>query len=225
MVDSIMRRASDRTTVQAFTLVELLLVILVLLFLVSFIVPPAFSGKPRWAGCNSNQKQAAMGFFMWKADNNEHFPWQDSPTNGGTMESVDRGYAAPNFQILSNYLKEPRIFVCPSDKARFSATNYAQFRNVNLSYFVAFDQRKQPTDALLTGDRHLAAANNPVEPGLFVYSTNLTMTWTHELHNNSKNRTSGVLSFADSHVESAPNFRLDFRFQHEGLTTNHLAIP
>jgi len=221
-----MKLPSAKTKVEAFTLVELLVVIFIVVILAAILLPSSHVGQKAYSAmCMSNQKQIALGFIMWKSDYNEQFPWQISSTNYGAMEAANRGYAAANFQVSSNYIRWPQVLVCPTDKARNTATNVAQLRNQNISYFVALGSNTNVANNILTGDRHLEANGKPAEPGLFVYSTNLTMNWTHELHDNVKNSTFGCFSFADGHAERIMDKGLNSIFQREGLATNRLCIP
>jgi prepilin-type N-terminal cleavage/methylation domain-containing protein len=221
-----MKMLSAETKAKAFTLIELLVVIFIVAILVALLLPATSGrGSGYLVRCLNNQRQIAIGFTIWEGDHNGQFPWQVSSTNGGTMEYAARGYAAPNFQILSNYLKSPTVFVCPTDKAKIVATNGTQFNNQNVSYFVVFDTGTNNAVNILTGDRHLENNGKPVKPGSFIYSTNAVMNWTRELHGNVKNRALGVLSFTDGHIEIVRDANLNSVFQHEGMATNHLAVP
>ena len=209
----------------AFTLIELLVVIAIIAILAALLLPASTGGRPGYnVRCLSNQKQIAIGFTMWKADNNGQFPWQVSATNRGTMEYGSRGYAAPNFQILSNYCKWPNVFVCPSDHGRNIATNHNRFNNLNLSYFVSLDVGTNDAVSILTGDRDLENNGKPVNPGLFVYSNGFAINWTRELHGNIK-WPSGSLSFIDGHGEIVRGVNLTSVFQRQDSITNRLAVP
>jgi hypothetical protein len=172
----------------------------------------------------SNQKQIALGCLMWAWDHDGHFAWQISTSSAGTMESAARGYAAPNFQILSNYLMKPNMLVCPTDKSKTVASNFAYLDNQNASYFIGFDPGTNQPTSILTGDRHLENNGKPLKPGLFVYSNGSVMNWTHELHGNVK-RPIGCLSFTDGHAEVVVGERLTSIFQSQGSATNRLAVP
>ena len=222
-----MKMPSAKAKVKAFTLVELLVVIFILLVVAVLLFPtgPRKSSRANLPMCMNNQKQIALAFMMWTDDHSEQFPWQVSSANGGTMEYAARGYAAPNFQVLSNYLQLPIVFICPTDKSKVAATNYIQFNNQNTSYFVAFDFGTNNSVSILTGDRNLESNGKPAKPGSFIYSANANMNWTPELHNNLKNWAAGVLSFNDGHAEATKVANLNSIFQREGLATNHLAVP
>jgi len=214
------------TKARAFTLIELLVIIAVLLFLAAALMP-ATSGprKSSTALCMSHQKQIALAIVMWSSDHNDKFPWQFSTNNDGTAEYISSGDAALHFHAVTNYLKgAPFIFHCPTDRERAPAATQTSLDDTNLSYFAAMDVGATASSSLLTGDRHLAGDGKPVKPGLFLYSTNLLINWTHELHESSS-ATRGVLSFADGHVEPSPGNHLNSTFRNEQLATNRLAVP
>jgi len=217
--------ASPKT--KAFTLIELLLIIAVIAILLALLVPAGPRRTPAYtARCLSNQKQIALGLSMWKSDHSEHFPWQLSVTNEGTAEYIPRGETAPHFRILSNYLKYPYIFHCLADRQRLNPAATPAFPDSsNLSYFVATDSGTTPSLSILTGDRNLATNDSPITPGLFIYSTSMTVNWTVNLHRNSHQKPMGNLSFADGHAWTYKGSDLNPVFQHEGLAANHLAVP
>jgi hypothetical protein len=176
----------------------------------------------------SNQKQIALGFLLWKSDHGEKFPWQVSVTTNGTMESSDRGYAAPNFSVVTDYIKNPQVFVCPTDETKIMATNLVQIHNQNISYFVGLDQGTNAPESILTGDRHLQANGKAVKFGLFVYLNSFSMGWTRELHAKNGNAPFGVLSFADGHAEivrTTSGNNLNSIFLRQGSITNRFCFP
>jgi|SRR5271170_5254621 len=220
-----MKLPSVKVKVEAFTLVELLVIIFVIVIIAAYLLP-SLAGRPRrpyQAVCLNNQKQIAIGLLMWKEDHNGQFPWQISTNENGTMEYAGRGYAAPNFEILcdNNYLKWAGVFVCPSDKARNVVSNFAQFGNENLSYFVNVDAPlTNHPNSFLTGDRSLQADGQPVKPGLFILTKKSDMSWTTEIHP----RMDGV-AFADGHVQFVRTNDLNSFIKMLPLATNRLCIP
>jgi prepilin-type N-terminal cleavage/methylation domain-containing protein len=228
-----MKKLSSMGAVRAFTLVELLVVIAIIAIMVALTLPQLSDGdrSPNFA-CMNNLKQNDLGFIMWAYDHQDQFPWQVSVTNGGTMELVSSGHAFPHFQSLSNYLRQTQMLVCPTDKAKKIATGFAELSDTNISYFINLDAGYNtnppltaPSLMVLAGDRHLEANGQPVKPGLFLFTTNLSMGWTHELHNYNKNAPVGVLAFTDGHVEAAVTKGLSAIFQRQCLATNRLVVP
>jgi prepilin-type N-terminal cleavage/methylation domain-containing protein len=210
------------------TLFEVLVVVAVLLILAAILLPAIVDRNSKHPGqmmCMSNQKQIALGFIMWNADNGNQFPWQVTITNGGALEAADRGYAAASFGCLSNYLRTTSLFVCYSDSNRFSSTSFARFNDLNLSYFVSLDAATNAADSILTGDRHLAANGKPVNAGLFVNTPGSKMNWTHELHSANPTIILGIFSFEDGHAQVVRDADLNSTFLRENLGTNRLAVP
>jgi hypothetical protein len=222
-----MKTLSTKAKISGLTLMEVLLVIC-LIFIVAAMLLLTRTGDHRHATgavCMSNQKQIAWAFKMWMSDHGEKFPWQVSTTNNGTMESSDWGYVAPNFNAVAAYIKNPHVFVCPTDEARTEATNNAPLHNQNVSYFVGLDTNINAPVSILTGDRHLQKNAKPVKPGLFVYSKGFSMDWTKELHGKSPTVPFGVLSFLDGHAELVRGYELNSIFQRQDSFTNRLCIP
>jgi prepilin-type N-terminal cleavage/methylation domain-containing protein len=209
------------------TLVELLVVAAVISFLVgvmfAFMARTDRGGRPNATICMNNQKQIAIGFVMWDNDNGDKFPWQVSETDHGAMEASARGDAAADFNLLQTYIKQPWIFICPTDLIKIAATNQTPIENQNLSYFVGIDGTTNAAIDILTGDRHLQANGAPVKPGLFTYTTNAVMNWTSELH--SAFKPAGALSFYDGHCEMLRGVNLDSTFQRQNLATARYAVP
>ena len=219
---------SAKRKISGLTLIELLVIIAVIVVLAAMLLPALAdrgSRHPTMVVCMNNQKQIALGFIMWKSDHGDKFPWQVSTTNNGTMESSDWGYAAPNFNVVADYIKNPRVFVCPTDELKTVVTNAVQLHNQNISYFVGLNSVTNDAVSILTGDRHLQANDKPVKPGLFVYSTNAVLNWTRELHGKAQNRLIGGLSFADGHVQFTRIAELNSFFRNQPLPTNYFCVP
>lgn len=211
----------------AFTLLEVLVVIFIA-FVVFAMLQPAIYRKPTGLNlnirCLSNQKQIALGLIMYEVDHRGQFPWQGQNTNGVVAKFIRNGQAASQFKLLSNYPNDANVFVCPSDRTKRMATNFAAMTDANTSYFVSFDFGTNQATALLTGDRHLIGNGKPVPPGLFAYSNGFAMNWSHELHGKVK-MPYGNLSFADGHAQGVRGTDLTSIFEQQGSAINILAIP
>lgn len=225
-VASAMKTLWGKGKVSGFTLIELL-VVLAVLFVLAALLLPTLSGsrKATVPLCMSNQKQIALGLIMFNDDHAGKYPWQISSTNGGSFESVSNNQAFPHFRALSEYFgKQATIFVCPTDNARHIATNYSQILDENISYFLNL---KATTNSrtIFGGERHLEVNGKAINSGLFVYSTNLVLNWTHELHGKIQNGPIGGLSFADGHVQFTRIADLNSSFRNQRLATNHIVVP
>lgn len=223
-----MNLAPSRNPSCAFSLVELLVLIAILLALFVVLVRPVNPGRLKNTDllvCMSNLRQTVIGFVMWSDDHGGSWPWQVSTNKGGTMELIPNGRAADHFLTLSNYLKDPRVLACPTDRARYATNNFSGFDNQNLSYFAGLDAITNSSLSVLGGDRHLQIGELSVKPGLLVVSNGTPLGWTKALHAQSSQSPVGNLSFADGHVERVRAISLSRTFQRQALVTNQLVIP
>ncbi len=161
---------SDMTTWQrqkppAFTLVELLVVIAIIAILAGLLLPALARGKMKaqQVQCVADLKQVGVAFHAFLHDHNGRFPMQVSTNDGGTLEYVYASYLIPgqfyfqyrHFQALSNELATPKLLACPADRDRFAATNFQDFNNLNISYFVGANAEYSLPNSMLAGDRNL----------------------------------------------------------------------
>ncbi|HVU08308.1 MAG TPA: type II secretion system protein [Verrucomicrobiae bacterium] len=222
-----MKMLLAKAKISGLTLIEVL-VILAVVFILAALLLPAIHNRPRKATmpmCMNNQKQIAIGLFMFNGDHNGNFPWQLSETNGGARGKISTGRASEQFHPLWDYTKNFSVFICPIDKVKFVATNISTFSESNLSYFVNVDATtNNAANTILTGDRYLMANSKPVSSGLFGYSTNEVLSWSNDSHYGSSNP-SGVLSFADDHVEFVRSANLNSIFLRESVITNQFVVP
>ncbi len=224
-----MKKFPSTGTIRAFTLVELLVVIAIIGIIFALLYP-AMDNKPVHAPrakCLSNLKQNGMAFLLWASDHEDQYPWQVSVTNGGSLESIPGGRVFPHFQAVSNIEVKTSFLVCPTDKIKQVATNFTEFSDTNISYFINLiaSTNTSPALTILAGDRHLLANGRVVKPGAFAVTTGSVMSWTRELHNDNKSSPMGCLVFADGHIESVEAKDLNADFQRPGLATNQLVVP
>jgi len=89
---------------RAFSLIEMLIVVAVLVGIAVVLTPIYFvrvHPSSRRAQCQSNLKQIGLGFIQYVQDNNDKFP----PTQNGTSGWVD---------VIQPYVKSHQLFQCPS---------------------------------------------------------------------------------------------------------------
>ena len=224
-----MKLLRAKARVEAFTLVEILVVVAMIVMLWVMIMPEP-RAKPRSlsTACINNQKQIELGFATWAGDNENRFPWQVSTNEEGTKEFISDNQAVSQFQSLSHYLKDPQIFFCPSEKTRIAAIDNIPMNDSNISYFVNVDAAlTSGANTIMTGDRHLQANGNQVNPGTFVYTNGMAMGWTRELHYTSANGPVGAMSFTDVHVERvvAKTLELTDAFNQQKIASERLLVP
>jgi type II secretory pathway pseudopilin PulG len=150
----------------AFTLLELMLVILVVFVLLSMIVPRqgSYSRAVR-ISCVSNLKQIGTAYQLWANDHNGHFPASESVANGGWREfltSADQGFLCwTNYAIMANYGlgSDGKILLCASDNREPANSLSNLVSNTNLSYFVGASANPDQPQWFLAGDRNLSGGN------------------------------------------------------------------
>src|ERR1035438_5895923 len=186
---------------RAFTLLELLLVILVLIILAAMFLP-ANSGahgrdKARRINCVNNLKENGLAFRVWAGDNGDKFPMEVSATNTDAMKLIATGKAYVFWQIISNELSTPKILYCTADTERVAATNFATvLSDANISYFFNLDGNEASPQMILTGDDNLAVNDVPARTGILTLSTNSTVAWTSARH-----KFVGNIGIADGSVQ------------------------
>lgn len=127
--------------VEAFTLVELLVVLAVVALMAAVLLPAPQRGKQRARRiqCTNNLKQLGL-VFRFLAINGGAESSAQVPTNQqATVRTTTIGEAFRYFQVMSNELTAPKLLVCPAD-VRVPAKDFGPgFSNTNLSYFVGLD--------------------------------------------------------------------------------------
>jgi prepilin-type N-terminal cleavage/methylation domain-containing protein len=216
-----MKLPSAKMKVKAFTLVELLVVIVIVAIFVALLLPAKTGGGPsKLSRCVNNLKQIDLATLMYSQDYNGQLPWQELRTNNSAVKTE---FASSQFKILSGYYNRlPSLLVCPLDKAKTVNTNLEALTDQNISYFLNIDAPVYTTNHFIFsfGDRNLQMNGVAVKPGQFTLEKNFDMNWTREIH-----LRGGCLAFTDGHVEFNRTNSLNSFVQQLPLATNRLCIP
>jgi len=151
---------------EAFTRLELVVVILVFALLVIFVAPVFRPAKQRSRmSCVNNLKQLGLAYRIWSNDNGDRFPAKSPVTNGGWRELLNGAntgiYCWTNYVIMANEMgQSPRILICPEDE-RKAALSISNLANTNISYFVGVNASDTYPQAILGGDRNLGPGTTP----------------------------------------------------------------
>jgi len=202
----------DNDKTQAFTRVELLVVLGTLAMLALVAVPVLANGKStsQRAVCASNLARVGRALAIWGAERGDLYPWQVDARDGGTRyhPSGLNNNIWFQFAWVSNELVMPKILACPSDRLVKVAQSFsyapdgfldAHYRNNAVSYFVGhpfFEDGR----LVLGGDRSMSGGSFGVSCSYFgnpVFGVNPAMLeWLGFMHVNS-----GNLLFNDGSVE------------------------
>ena len=171
----------------AFTLLELLMVIVIIGILTSRLLPAIAKAKPKvyQAQCMSNLRQIGIGFEMFANEHQQTFPMSISTAYGGSKEYAAGGNAFRHFAVLSNDLTTPKLLVCSSDD-RTAADTWNTFDNSHLSFFVGIDAKPNYPNSLLAGDRNISQ-DSVVRSNLLQTNYSTSIGWTTNMHNNKGN--------------------------------------
>ncbi len=210
-----------RANQKAFTLVELLVIVVTLVLLAACLLPALVMAKAKSnrINCAFNLKQVGMSFRIWAGDSYDRYHFKRWAINGGTMEWVTGGEVWPHFLVMSNELNSPKILVCPADK-RKPATSWASLSNSNVSHFVGLDADETQPQTFLSGDSNLEVDGKTVGSGLLNLRTNSAVGWTAARHVRQ-----GNIALADGSVQQYSNAKLREALASTGMATNRLVIP
>ena len=224
---------------EAFTLLELTVVIFVVFVVVLFVMSqthPVHS-KAQRISCINNLKQIGTAYRIWANDNVGLFPAEQSVGKGGWREiltNANQGFLCwTNYVLMSNELGEsPKILICPSDQ-RQPADIFTNFSNTNLSYFVGVSSDDNYPQSILSGDRNLAPGTAPSNDYGFSSKTGLgndvaiqtnsksdPICWSLKIHSYDPKGVGNILLGDGSAQQvTSGNFRANWQ-PNGGLTTN-----
>lgn len=96
--------------------------------------------KAQEINCVNNLKQIGLGFRIWSGDHGDKYPFDVGTNAGGTMELTPAGADARYenaylfLQVMSNELTMPTILICPQDRSKIVAANWASVSASNVTY-------------------------------------------------------------------------------------------
>ncbi|HXR05960.1 MAG TPA: type II secretion system protein [Candidatus Acidoferrum sp.] len=154
--------------VSAFTIIEMLVIIAVLMVLAAVLLPSfsrATAKSPR-ISCLNNLKEIGTGYRLWAEDHGDLVPAQQSVSNGGWGDFLTNANQGSNcwmnYAIMGNEMgQSPRLVVCPADERQAALTYTNGFDNTHVSYFVGVTANGVYPQSIQGGDRNLGGGNKP----------------------------------------------------------------
>lgn len=209
-----MKPLSDRGVLKAFTLLELLVVVLIGVILLVLVIPsiPTKCSPPLRTVCQSNLKQNTIALLVWAQDQRDQFPWAVSTNSGGAREWIDSGEACRQFEVLSEKWLAPGRLVCPADPSRNAGPSLQALTASNLSYFTHLTaiSNTSPATEFLMGDRNVTRDGRTLEAGLVKLSARAQLDWSPDIH-----KRGGNIAFLDGHAEFVKTQRLTEAFSNQ----------
>jgi prepilin-type N-terminal cleavage/methylation domain-containing protein len=211
----------------AFTLPELLIVLVIVVVLVGMIIPtPLHHPQSGYRiKCVNNLKNVGLAFRIYSNDNNNRLPWQIPDPKDSKGATRVRYSDDPTTYILAvtNELVTPLIVKCAADK-RNAVTNWTQFTRTNLSYFISPDASETYPQSFLAGDRNITNKNGRLPAGLHHIPTTdvAAIGWDETIHKNCGNACMG-----DGSVQQLSSARLRDQLRNTSQTNKsiQLSIP
>jgi prepilin-type N-terminal cleavage/methylation domain-containing protein len=167
----------------AFTLIELLVVIAIIAILAALLLPSLGRAKKQAKDidCVNNLKQVGLGLRMWADDNGGKFPWAVELTAGGSKDAPEW---VDHFRVCSNELGSVKILVCPSQKEKKAAANWAMMTGLdNISYFAGLTAEETKPQSLLSGDSNILGGGGGLDPHWSIsLGGSIDATWDGTIH-------------------------------------------
>ncbi len=128
--------------------------------------------------CVNNLKQVGLAFRIYAGDYFDRYPMNISTNDKPVVDEMTPVYRY--FQLISNELGTPKVVVCPSDM-RLWASNFTNFGNGNVSYFIGLDGHKTLPKSILAGDRNITNGF-AAKDGILQLTTKQKVRFTDEIH-------------------------------------------
>jgi type II secretory pathway pseudopilin PulG len=159
---------AQRRRAEAFTLRDLVVVVVVIFVLIPFLFPALQRArqKARRITCVGYLMQIGAGYRIWANDNGAQFPAFAPQTNGGWRDLLyltnASTFAWTNYATMaSNLGQSTKILVCPADERKPANTFSNLVVNTNISYFVGVNANDSYPQSLLGGDRNVGPGTTP----------------------------------------------------------------
>ena len=203
----------------AFSVVEVLVMVAVILVLAAVFIRPA--GKPprgQRIKCVNNLKNVGLAFRIFATDNGDRFPGNLLASNVTDLASIT---VEQVFGFLTNELSTPKILYCPKDTERKPAESFTNFSAKNISYFASLTSQETRPQSLLAGDRNILV-DGKLAPRLLSLTTNAVLSWSKDMHNEQ-----GDIAMGDGSVQQMSSSRLQqsLRDALDGVTNDYLIFP
>ncbi len=223
---------------QAFTRVELLVVMATLGLLAAVAVPLVANPGPRGDRivCANNLRQIGQAFLSWGNEHHELPPWRLTMYEGGNLDHPNaalRRVAYFHYLAVSNELGSPKFLSDPADSRswRQAATSWGNdpnglwtLKNKAVSYSLGLHAQSSTPQSLLAGDYNMRTSGadsgcaTQIQMATRVYKG--VAAWTNAVHGEY-----GNLLLMDGHVEQTGNVGLREAIDWNNNWNHHFLFP
>jgi type II secretory pathway pseudopilin PulG len=216
----------------AFSLIELLAMILILGIIIAIAVVTLSRSKVRVSRikCVNQLKNIGLAYRIFATDHNDDFPFQVLASNGGTL-----GYEndiVKQFLALTNELSTPRLLFCPTRTFgktngtkwyASQATTWSELTITNIDYFLNLDARENIPGRILAGD-NCVRINGELGHGLKVIAPNDSLSFPNPVHDKPAGATGNAV-FSDGSVQQFESTEWPAMLNRGALATNRFLFP
>jgi prepilin-type N-terminal cleavage/methylation domain-containing protein/prepilin-type processing-associated H-X9-DG protein len=177
---------SNPSAQHAFSLIELLAVVAILLILTSLYwgTNVESAQKRKLKACQDNLDRIYMALQVYAADQSSKFPCLNAAKNSGEALSL----------LVPHYTVETSVFICPASKDP-ALPESESFTNHPISYAYYMGRTSTNSEVLITDKQVDALAKRPGQP---VFSAD------GKPPGNNHGKAGGNFLFCDGHVEASP---------------------
>lgn len=211
---------------RAFTQVELLAILVVFGLLVLMTLPAMSKVRERRnrIACANNLKNIGLALGMFSANSLDRLPWTMEVRYVGSEEHATNPAALWRHLVaISNYIRHPKLFICPSDPERRAAISWSEFTNNEfVSYALGPSASHFAPQSILAADRNIRLNGAVFTNAIVSFPGNSMVTFDQRIHGEA-----GNILHGDGSVQLVPSRNLSESFHdaHQANGTNVLAFP
>ncbi len=206
----------------AFTLLEVMVVLVVVFSLIAIALPQLakLKAKSSRITCANQLKNIGLAFRAFSTDNADRFPMAFGTNQGGSSNYVQSPEMFRHFKCVSNELSSTLILRCIENGVRRSEeVTWDKLSNANIDYLVGVDAQLESPNRWLAGDRFLET-DAPVSNYLVHLQPRAKFHWLAKPHHYE-----GKVVFSDGRVERISNSQWAQSLKKSDLETTRLAMP
>jgi prepilin-type processing-associated H-X9-DG protein len=202
-------------------LIEIVVVLVVIVILVGMIVP-AGRVKDRdhdLLKCSNNLKTIGVAYRIWATDNGDHYPFNVSTNDGGTLEL--RHDILAQFRVLSNELSTPKIVYCPRLNPKVTeATSWVGLTATSVGYFIGLNGSQTNAASILAGDIGFTINDTTPRSGINEVRADARLAYGKDIHGGLAN-----ICLGDGSVSRFKNNEWPKYLNASGAATNLFLLP